>query len=148
MQAALPEVPTIAEAGVPGFRFVGNWDGWFAPAGTPPAIIDRIYRSIREVLQVPRIRDAIIAAGYDPRGATRLFETIRKARGGGESSYLSTHPGLDERISRTLALARDDSFILLRRVADEAEVLTLCTHPEARRRGRAGEGAGATAGRA
>ena len=67
---ALPEVPTIAEAGVPGFRFVGNWDGWFAPAGTPPAIIDRIYRSIREVLQVPRIRDAIIAAGYDPLADT------------------------------------------------------------------------------
>ena len=38
-----------------------------------------------------------------------------------------------------IALARDDSFILLRRVADEAEVLTLCTHPEARRRGRAAE---------
>jgi len=63
---ALPEVPTIAEAGVPGFRFVGNWDGWFAPAATPPAIIDRIYRSIRAVLQVPRIREAIVAAGYDP----------------------------------------------------------------------------------
>ncbi len=63
---ALPEVPTIAEAGVPGFRFVGNWDGWFAPAHTPPAIINRIYDSIRAALQVPKIREAIVAAGYDP----------------------------------------------------------------------------------
>ncbi len=53
--------------------------------------------------------ELFLAAGYDPRGATRLFEAIRKARGGGEATYLSTHPGLDERISRTLALARDDS---------------------------------------
>ena len=63
---ALPEVPTIAEAGVPGFKFVGNWDGWFAPAHTPPAIMAQIYGAIRQTLQVPRIREAIIAAGYDP----------------------------------------------------------------------------------
>ena len=63
---ALPEVPTIAEAGVPGFKFVGNWDGWFAPAHTPPAIIAHIYSAIRQTLQVPKIRDAIVAAGYDP----------------------------------------------------------------------------------
>jgi tripartite-type tricarboxylate transporter receptor subunit TctC len=59
-------VPTIAEAGVPGFKFVGNWDGWFAPAHTPPAIIAHIYSAIRQTLQVPKIRDAIVAAGYDP----------------------------------------------------------------------------------
>ena len=67
---ALPEVPTVAEAGVAGFRFVGNWDGWFAPAKTPPAIIERIYGSIRAVLQVPRIRESIVAAGYDPLADT------------------------------------------------------------------------------
>ena len=53
-------------AGVPGFKFVGNWDGWFAPAHTPLAIIAHIYSAIRQTLQVPKIRDAIVAAGYDP----------------------------------------------------------------------------------
>ncbi len=62
---ALPEVPTIGET-VPGYRFVGNWDGWFAPAKTPPAIVNRMYAEIRQALQLPRIREAIIAAGYDP----------------------------------------------------------------------------------
>ena len=63
---ALPGVPTIAEAGVPGFKFVGNWDGWFAPAHMPLAIIAPIYSAIRQTLQVPKIRDAMVAAGYDP----------------------------------------------------------------------------------
>lgn len=53
--------------------------------------------------------ELFLAAGYDPRGATRLFETVRAIKGGGETAYLGSHPGLNERISRTLALARDDS---------------------------------------
>jgi len=48
-------------------------------------------------------------AGYDPRGATRLFESVRARVGTSATSYLSSHPGFDERISRTLVLARDDS---------------------------------------
>ena len=67
---ALPEVPTVAEAGVAGFSFVGNWDGWFAPAKTPAPIVERVYTELRAALQVPRIRDAIVAAGYDPLADT------------------------------------------------------------------------------
>lgn len=53
--------------------------------------------------------EMFLAAGYDPRGATRLFEAVRTAKGGGEAGYLASHPGFNDRISRTLALARDDS---------------------------------------
>ena len=69
--AALPEVPTIGET-VPGYRFVGNWDGWFAPAKTPSAVVQRMYAEIRQALQLPRIREAIVAAGYDPVADTPL----------------------------------------------------------------------------
>lgn len=62
---ALPDVPTIGET-VPGYRFVGNWDGWFAPAKTPGTIVERVYAEVRRALQLPRIREAIVAAGYDP----------------------------------------------------------------------------------
>src|ERR671918_2869761 len=47
--AAMPEVPTIAEAGVPGFE-VSNWWGIVAPAATPPPILDRLYKEITAIL--------------------------------------------------------------------------------------------------
>ena len=46
---ALPEVPTIAEAGVPGYE-ANNWWGIFAPAGTPPAIVNRLHRELSAIL--------------------------------------------------------------------------------------------------
>ncbi|MGQ0511539.1 MAG: M48 family metalloprotease [Betaproteobacteria bacterium] len=50
------------------------------------------------------------SAGYDPRESTRLMEAMRELQSGDEvPAYLSTHPGMDERIVRTLAIARDDS---------------------------------------
>lgn len=53
--AAMPEVPTIAEAGVPGFE-VSNWWGILAPAGTPPQVLDRLYKEINVVLDSPEMR--------------------------------------------------------------------------------------------
>jgi tripartite-type tricarboxylate transporter receptor subunit TctC len=53
--AALPEVPTIAESGVPGFE-VSNWWGIFAPAGTPPPVLDRLYKEISAILDSPETR--------------------------------------------------------------------------------------------
>ena len=50
--ASLPDVPTIAEAGVPGFDFVG-WVGIAAPSGTPKAIIERIQRAIAALYATP-----------------------------------------------------------------------------------------------
>ena len=66
--ASLPEVPTIAEAGVPGYRFDSGWHGWFAPAKTPPAIVNRLYAAIRDALKEPKLREFLIAGGYEPRG--------------------------------------------------------------------------------
>src|SRR4051794_12921965 len=66
--ASLPEVPTIAEAGVPGYRFDSGWHGWFAPAKTPPAIVNRLYAAIRDALKQPKLREFLIAGGYEPRG--------------------------------------------------------------------------------
>ena len=53
--AALPDVPTIAEAGVPGFE-VSNWWGILAPAGTPQPALDRLYQEITTILDAPETR--------------------------------------------------------------------------------------------
>jgi tripartite-type tricarboxylate transporter receptor subunit TctC len=49
---SLPDVPTIAEAGVPGYE-ANNWWGLLAPAGTPRPIIDRLYKEISDILSSP-----------------------------------------------------------------------------------------------
>ena len=53
--AAVPDVPTIAEAGVPGYE-VSNWWGILAPAGTPPAVLDRLYKEITAIQDSPETR--------------------------------------------------------------------------------------------
>ncbi len=60
----LPEVPTIAEAGVPGYETI-NWFGLVAPAGTPPAIIERLHREITAVQDLPEVQKQ-----FDADGAT------------------------------------------------------------------------------
>ncbi len=66
----MPEVPTIMEAGVPDFEITGSWHGWLAPAKTPPALIARIHAEAKKALQVPRVRDFLVAGGYEPDGST------------------------------------------------------------------------------
>ena len=66
----MPEVPTIMEAGVPDFEITGSWHGWLAPAKTPPAVIARIHAEAKKALQVPRVRDFLVAGGYEPDGST------------------------------------------------------------------------------
>ena len=61
----LPDVPTLAEAGAPGYEFVG-WVGIAAPAATPPAIIDRLYRAIAAVESTAEARDWFAAVGAEP----------------------------------------------------------------------------------
>jgi tripartite-type tricarboxylate transporter receptor subunit TctC len=63
----LPDVPTIAEAGLPGFHFDAGWHGWFAPARTPAAIVNRVYAEIRKAIEVPKLRESFISGGYEPR---------------------------------------------------------------------------------
>ncbi|MCC7218387.1 MAG: tripartite tricarboxylate transporter substrate binding protein [Burkholderiales bacterium] len=62
---AAPDIPTVAESGLPGFE-VSAWDGILAPAGTPPAAIDRLNAAIRVALADPEVRDALVARGAQP----------------------------------------------------------------------------------
>ncbi|UIF88454.1 tripartite tricarboxylate transporter substrate binding protein [Cupriavidus sp. UYPR2.512] len=66
--AALPDTPTIAESGLPGYQ-VYEWNGLFAPAGTPQAIVDRLSALTREVLNSPEISQRLAAIGADPAGS-------------------------------------------------------------------------------
>lgn len=61
---AMPDVPTIAESGVPGFELV-TWETIQAPAGTPPAIVDRLNKAIREVLATPELREKLLKLGIE-----------------------------------------------------------------------------------
>jgi tripartite-type tricarboxylate transporter receptor subunit TctC len=57
-----PEYPTMAEAGVPGFE-VSAWDAVFAPAGTPPAIVEKLNAAIRQALDDPALRERLLTLG-------------------------------------------------------------------------------------
>ncbi len=67
--AVIPEVPTIAEAGVPGYEVVG-WNGILAPAKTPRAIIERLNADIVKVIRTPEVEADILAQGIEPIGNT------------------------------------------------------------------------------
>jgi len=62
--AAMPEVPTIAEAGVPGYE-VTNWWGILAPAGTPQPVLERLYGEINVILDSPETRKRFELEGAD-----------------------------------------------------------------------------------
>ena len=65
--SVLPDVPTMAESGLPGFE-VSSWYGLFAPAKTPKPIVDRLQREVAAVLQLPEIRDRYQRGGFEPVG--------------------------------------------------------------------------------
>ena len=62
---ALPNVPTMAEAGVPGFD-VSAWFGLAAPAGTPAAIVKRLEQALETVAKMPEVAEAMQRQGADP----------------------------------------------------------------------------------
>ena len=62
---AMPEVPTLAEAGVPGYEMM-SWYGVLAPAGTPRAVIDRMNREIAAVIELPDVLARFAADGVEP----------------------------------------------------------------------------------
>ena len=64
----MPDVPTIAESGVPGFKSTGSFQGIFAPAKTPKEIVTRLHTEIAKAIQVPKVRDFLRSAGYEPDG--------------------------------------------------------------------------------
>jgi len=59
-----PDVPTLAESGLPGFE-VGSWQGVFAPAGTPPEIVKRLNAEIVKVLNMPDVREKLSGLGAE-----------------------------------------------------------------------------------
>jgi tripartite-type tricarboxylate transporter receptor subunit TctC len=66
---SMPEVPTVVEKGFPQFE-AGSWFGFFAPKGTPDAVISMVNKAVNEILQVPAIEQQMIAQGADPAGGT------------------------------------------------------------------------------
>ena len=66
---ALPDVPSIAEAGVPGYEVV-QWSGIFAPAGTPSEITGKLNRQINEILTLPDVKERLARLGVDAAGGT------------------------------------------------------------------------------
>jgi tripartite-type tricarboxylate transporter receptor subunit TctC len=62
---AAPDIPTLSEAGLPGFDSVG-WLLMAAPTGTPKAIVDRLHAELKAVAQLPEIRQQMIDLGTIP----------------------------------------------------------------------------------
>jgi tripartite-type tricarboxylate transporter receptor subunit TctC len=89
--AVAPEIPTIAESGLPGYEVV-QWYAVFVPAGTPREVINRLNSAVVAAVQDPKVRERIVADGGDPVGGTpdelgailradhaRWGEVVRKA---------------------------------------------------------------------
>ena len=71
-----PEIPTIAEAGVPGYEF-DSWTGFLAPTGTPPAIVAQVQAEAARISKLPDIRERLTAAGFEVvGGSSEAFETL------------------------------------------------------------------------
>jgi tripartite-type tricarboxylate transporter receptor subunit TctC len=78
---AVPDVPTMAEAGVPGFS-VESWQGYFAPAHTPAPVLARIHRDIEGVLRTPEMRERLEDMGFKVAGGSsaELATSLRSER--------------------------------------------------------------------
>jgi tripartite-type tricarboxylate transporter receptor subunit TctC len=66
---ALPDIPTIAEQGVPGYQY-GTWYGLLAPTGTAPGIVEKLNRATNEVLASPKTADRFVVLGLTPMPST------------------------------------------------------------------------------
>jgi tripartite-type tricarboxylate transporter receptor subunit TctC len=67
--ARLPDVPTLEEQGVPGVD-VNSWWGFFAPAATPPAVVERLNKEVNQILADPAMRALLANWGIEPAGGT------------------------------------------------------------------------------
>ncbi len=67
--AEIPDMPTVAEAGLPGFQVIG-WFGLFAPAGTPSAVVQKLNTEIVKTLKAPETRERLSGHGLIPGGGT------------------------------------------------------------------------------
>jgi tripartite-type tricarboxylate transporter receptor subunit TctC len=67
--SAAPDVPTIAEQGLPGFQ-VDSWYGVFVPAKTPKPIVGELNRELNRILALPDVKERLSRDGVDPAGST------------------------------------------------------------------------------
>lgn len=66
---SLPDVPTVAESGVPGFEFV-SWYGLWGPAKMPPALVAKIHAEVSKALQSPQVTKSLVEQGFSVSGAS------------------------------------------------------------------------------
>jgi tripartite-type tricarboxylate transporter receptor subunit TctC len=66
---SMPEVPTVAEAGFPGFE-AGSWFGFFAPKGTPREAIDTLNKAVNEIIAEKAVESRMVEEGADPAAGT------------------------------------------------------------------------------
>ncbi len=66
--ASLPDVPTVAEAGLPNYVADAGWHGVFAPAKTPMAVVNKLQQAIHRALQDPKVNRHFVDNGYEPQG--------------------------------------------------------------------------------
>ena len=77
--SAAPELPTIAESGLPGFEVIGWW-GVLAPGKTQRNAVDLLNRELRAALELPEVRRTLLDQGMDPAGGTpEQFGALIKA---------------------------------------------------------------------
>ena len=66
--SALPDVPTLAEGSVPGFNSI-SWIGLLAPAGTPASLVEKISADVRDVVEMPDVKNRLIELGGIPKAS-------------------------------------------------------------------------------
>jgi tripartite-type tricarboxylate transporter receptor subunit TctC len=64
--AAAPDIPTVAESGLPGFE-TGSWQGIVAPAGTPPEVVRKLHDTVTAILATPEMKEKLVTAGAEVR---------------------------------------------------------------------------------
>jgi tripartite-type tricarboxylate transporter receptor subunit TctC len=80
--ASMPDVPTVAESGVPGLQDfeVVSWQAIFVPAGTPGPVVDRLHAEIRKILATPEMQDKLKGFGMEPTDlSTAQIAAFQKA---------------------------------------------------------------------
>jgi len=72
----LPQVPSVAEQGVPGYQ-LDQWHGLLAPAGTPPEVVQRLNAAVAGIVAQPQMREELLQLGYTPAASTPAeFQTL------------------------------------------------------------------------
>lgn len=66
----MPNLPTVSESGLPGFVAHFTWNAWYAPAGTPRAIVLRLQSEVAKAMAVPQVREFFLRSGWQPLGST------------------------------------------------------------------------------